>query len=118
MRIFNHYNFKISNVNKFRILSVIYVSVFWTILDFLIVLVRNPDNFNPVENLWVRELIIFLVSLMMGYLFVFRLKKILRNYPLWLNFFLKSLILIASAALITFIIQYGNSIIILKETSS
>ena len=116
MRIFN-YNFKISNVNKFRILSVIYISLFWTIIDFLIVLVRNQDD-NATKSLWVRELLIFLISLMIGYLFIFKLKKILRNYPLWINFFLKSLILLSSALLLTFIIQYGNSIIILKEAPS
>jgi len=118
MKIFNRYYLKISNVNKFRILSVIYISVFWTVMDLLIALVRNEGNDDPLKALWVRELLIFSISLMMGYLFVFKLKKILRNYPLWLNFFFKSMILLSSALLITFIIQYGNSILILHETPS
>jgi adenylate cyclase len=110
--------FKISNVNKYRILSVVYISIFWTVIDFLIVLVRNNSNENSTKSLWIRELLIFFISLMMGYLFVFKLKRILRTYPLWLNFLLKSIILLSSAFLLTFIIQYGSSVIILREPPS
>ncbi len=115
MKVFRPGFFKISHVNRFKILSVLYISIFWTIIDFLIALVRNQDSDTATKNLWVRELLIFLISLVMGYLFIYKLKKILRTYPLWLNFLLKSLILLASALLLTFIIQFANSIIILKE---
>ncbi len=117
MKIFNHH-FKISHVNRYKILSVLYISLFWTFIDFFIVLVKNTDKDNHIKNLWIRELLIFSISVMIGYLFIFKLKKILRSYPLWLNFFLKSLILLASSLLITFIIQYGTSVIILNESPS
>jgi adenylate cyclase len=52
----------------------------------------------------------------MGYLFVFKLRKILRSYPLWLNFTLKSFILLGSAFAINFVIHFFNDVIIYHET--
>ncbi len=118
MKIFRPAFFKISHVNRFRILSVVYISFFWTIIDFFLALVRDQESDNITRSLWVRELLIFLISIMMSYLFVFKLKKILRSYPLWLNFLLKSLILLSSAFLLTFIIQFATSVIILNEAPS
>jgi len=52
----------------------------------------------------------------MGYLFVYKLKKFLRHYPLWLNFVLKSIILLVSALVISFIIQTVSFILVLGQT--
>jgi adenylate cyclase len=53
----------------------------------------------------------------MAYLFIFKLKRILRSYPLWLNFLLKSLILLASAFAITFLIHFFNEVFISNKTA-
>ncbi len=102
--------FYISNVNKIRLRTVIYIAFFWTAIDFVIVLLRQDEQMHT-KSLWFREALIFSVSLIMGYMFVYRLRKMLRHYPLWLNFLAKSVILLGSALLLTFIIQFSNSVI-------
>jgi adenylate cyclase len=98
----------ISNLNKIRLRTVIYIALFWTIIDFAIAILRDDEQMRT-KSLWFRESIMFVVSLIMGYLFVFRLKKMLRKYPLWLNFLTKSILLLGSAFLLTFIIQFANT---------
>jgi adenylate cyclase len=103
--------FHLSNLNKIRLRTVIYIALFWTAIDFVIVLLREASQTHG-NTLWFREGLIFLVSLIMGYLFVFRLKKMLRYFPLGLNFLAKSIILLGSAFLITFILHFCNSVFI------
>ncbi|MEO8414518.1 MAG: adenylate/guanylate cyclase domain-containing protein [Ginsengibacter sp.] len=105
--------FHISNVNKIRLRTVVYIALFWTAIDFVIALLRTHEQMHT-KTTGFREALIFSVSLIMGYLFVFRLRKMLRHFPLWLNFLAKSCILLGAAFLITFIIQFSNSIFILK----
>ena len=100
--------FYISNVNKIRLRTVIYIGLFWTAIDFVIVLLRQNEQMHT-KSLWLRETIMFIVSLIMGYIFVYRLRKMLRHYPLWLNFLAKSFILLGSAFILTFIIQFSDT---------
>ena len=118
MKFFRPRFFHLSNVNKYRLKSIIYIAIFWTVTDYIVMLLRDQtDKLYPTKSLAVREILIFSVSLVMGYLFVYKLKKILRHYPLWLNFTLKSVILLGSAFIINFIIHYGVSVLVTKSTS-
>ena len=117
MKIFNSRFFKISNLNKYRLRAILYVAIFWTVTDLLTVLSRDVNTINPAKSIWVRELTIFFVSIIMAYIFIFKLKRIFRGHAMWLNFILKSLILLGSAFIINFIIHYFNHIIIYGETS-
>ncbi|MEO8764504.1 MAG: adenylate/guanylate cyclase domain-containing protein [Ginsengibacter sp.] len=103
--------FHLSNLNKIRLRTVIYIALFWTAIDFVIVLLRQDRQVHA-KTLWFREVLIFIVSMIMGYLFVFRLKKMLRHIPLWMNFLSKSIILLGAAFIITFILQICNSVFI------
>lgn len=118
MSFFNTRLFRLTNVNKHRAMSILYIAIFWTLTDFVIVLLRDNDPLYPTRSLTVRESLIFVVSLIMGYLFVFKLKKILRSYPLWVNFTLKSIILLAAAFVINFAIHFCNDVLVLRETPS
>jgi len=118
MKVTNSRYYKISNLNKYRLRAILYVAIFWTLTDFLTVLTREHSAVNTTKSLWVRESVIFFVSIIMAYIFIFKLRKIFRGHPLWLSFGLKSLILLASAFIINFIIHYFNHIIIYKESSS
>ncbi len=100
--------FHLSSVNKIRMRTVIYIGFFWTAIDFVIVMLREDGQVHK-NGIWLRELIMFSVSLMMGYLFVFSLRKMLKRFPLWLNFLCKSFILLGCALIIIFIIQFTNS---------
>jgi adenylate cyclase len=109
--------FKLTSVNKHRAMSILYIAIFWTLTDFVIVLLQDNSNaLHPTRSLALRETLIFIVSLIMGYLFVFKFKRILRSYPLWLNFILKSFILLWSAFVINFIIHLFNDVLILGES--
>jgi len=101
-------SWKISNVTKHRVKSILFIAVIWTLTDLAAVLMR--DSKEAPHNWVVRELLIFVVSIIMGYLFVFKLKKILRNYPLWLNYILKSTILLLAAFIISFILHFVDSL--------
>lgn len=100
--------FYISNLNKIRLRTVIYIALFWTAVDFVIVLLRQNEQMHT-KTLWLREIVMFIVSLIMGYIFVYRLRKMLRHFPLWLNFLAKSFILLGSAFILTFIIQFTDT---------
>lgn len=105
--------FYISHLNKLRFKTVFYIAIFWTVVDFVIVLLRTEEQTRR-SSLVFRECLMFCVSLAMAYIFVYKLRKMSRRYPLWLNFLFKSLILLGSAFIITFIIQFANSVLILE----
>jgi adenylate cyclase len=107
--------FKISTLNKLRIKTVLFIGFFWTAIDFVIMIMRENTQVH-IHTLLFREILMFVISLIMGYFFVFRLKRIFKSYPLWINFLAKSIILLASALSLTFILQFFNSVFILKES--
>ncbi|MDQ2720568.1 MAG: adenylate/guanylate cyclase domain-containing protein [Bacteroidota bacterium] len=107
--------FRITKVNRMRIKTVIFIAGFWTAIDFVIAQMREETQVHT-NSIWFREALMFSVSVIMGYLFVYRLKKMLRRYPLWASFLLKSAILLGSAFLLTFIIQFFNSVVISGDT--
>lgn len=118
MNFFRYRWFRISNITKYRIRSVLFIALFWTLVDWIIVLLKNQevDRANRVHSLWVRELLIFVISIIMGYLFVYKFKRLLRNYPLWANFALKSLVLLSSALVISFMVQFVTLTVLSGES--
>lgn len=109
--------FRFSSITKYRIRSVLFIAFLWTLTDYVVILLRSGDETPHSEgSLWSREIFLFSVSILMGYLFVYKLKKILRTYPLWANFLLKSLILLTSAFAIVFLIQFINSVVVLGHS--
>src|SRR5688572_18334495 len=110
MILFRHRWFKISNITKYRIRSVLFIALIWTFVDWVTTLLRNAEmsRVNRESSLWMREILMFVLSVIVAYLFVYRLKRILKHYPLWLNFIVKSVILLGSALIITFVIQFAS----------
>ena len=51
--------FYISNVNKIRLRTVIYIAIFWTAIDFVIMLLREHEQVHT-KSVWFREIFIFL----------------------------------------------------------
>ena len=100
--------FHLSNLNKIRLRTVIYIGLFWTAIDFAIVLLQQNERLHN-KSLWLREIVMFTVSLVMGYIFVYKLRKVLTHFPLWLNFLAKSFILLSAAFILTFTIQFTNN---------
>lgn len=106
---------KISHVNKLRIKTVLFIAIFWTAIDLVIFLLNPHPQYHP-NSIITREIFMFLISLVMGYLIVFQLGKFFRNVPLWVNFLAKSCILLLSALVLTFIIQFINTIFVLGNS--
>lgn len=111
------FKLKMSRVNQLRIKTVLFIAAFWTAIDYVIFIMSEDVQYHR-YSIWTRELFMFLVSMVMAYIFVYRFKKLLRGYPLWINFLIKSFILLASAFLLTIVIQLFNSIFILGESPS
>jgi len=103
---------EISEVNKYRFKTILFIAFFWTLTDTLVVLTVNrlPANNNGIKTIILRECILFLMSLVMGYLLVIALKKLFRNFHLWAVFLIKSLILIAAAFLMQLLLYAANSV--------
>lgn len=95
-----------SEVVKYRFRRVLYIAIFWTIIDLLVTVLSNSKVNNILVTVAIRAILVFPFSLFMGYLFVFTLKNIFRNKPLLVNFLIKSLIILLAALVMNFLIQF------------
>lgn len=107
--------FYISHLDKLRLKTVVYVALFWTVVDLVVLLLRS-DEPDRRSSLLFRECLMMSVSLIMSYIFVYQLRRMSRRFPLWLNFLFKSLILLGSAFLLTFIVQFTNATLVKNES--
>ncbi len=104
---------RFSTVSKFRFRRVFYIAVFWTLIDVVVTLLNNTSSVINSFSFVVRACLVFLMSLIMGYLFVFSLKGIFRDRSLWINFLFKTGILLLAAFVMTFLIHFANKYVIL-----
>jgi len=96
----------LTGAGRYRFRRVLYIALFWTLIDIVVQLLNNYLNQHDLLSLFIRGLLVFLMSLIMGYLFVFTLKNIFRKSPLWINFLAKTLILLLAAFAMTFIAHF------------
>jgi adenylate cyclase len=95
-----------SRARKYRYRSVLIIAVFWTIIDLIMTLIGSMSHISdPSNRLFMRFIFVFLMSLVLGYLFVFTLKKLFRHWPLWINFIAKSVILLFTAFAMNFLVN-------------
>ena len=102
-----------SGVSKYRFRRIFYIALFWTIIDLVVAVLNDYNKLHNDYSLIIRSVLIFLMSLVMGYLFVFTLKNIFRQSPLWVNFLVKTIILLAAAFFITFLVHFVDKKLIL-----
>ncbi len=102
-----------SGVGKYRMRTIVYIAVFWTLIDIAVILVlKNSNSNSPFKSLLLREIAVFIMSMVMGYLFVFTLKNIFRNRSPFINFIFKSIILLFAAFLMNFLVHFFDSMFI------
>ncbi|NCI45894.1 adenylate/guanylate cyclase domain-containing protein [Sediminibacterium soli] len=102
---------KLSVLKKYRFRVVLFVAIFWTTVDMIVVLLFNSHPADrPAGNMILRECIVFLMSAIMGYLLVFVLRRMFRNHYLWISLLLKSITLIAAAFLMNTLLYTISSI--------
>jgi len=111
---------KLSELKKYRYKVVLFVAVFWTIVDLLAVTLSNKANgITQPSQFVIRELIVFLMSAVMGYLLVFTLKRLFRNKLLWASLLFKSILLVGAAFLMNlslYLLRYIQSSIPLENS--
>ena len=99
-----------SGLGKYRIRTVLFIAVAWSLIDIMVVLLLSDGHHKPFKFHLVRESAVFIISGLIGYLFVFALKNVFRTRSPLYNFVFKSMILIAAAFIITFLIHFTDSL--------
>lgn len=104
---------RVSGVGKYRVRTILSIAVFWTVIDAVaIILLKTGNTRSPFQSLALRETAVFLMSLVMGYLFVYTLKNVLRKKSAFVNFIFKSVVLLAAAFLMNFLVHYVDMVLI------
>ena len=102
-----------SGAGKYRMRTILYIAVFWTLIDIIAVLLfRETAIRSPFKSDVFREIAVFIMSCLMGYLFVFTLKHVFRNQSAVINFIFKSIILLIAAFTINFLVHFVESVFI------
>ena len=100
-----------SGVRKYRFRTIINIALFWTAIDVIVSLITtHPELIYSPGALLLRESLVFVMTLIMGYLFTFTLKNVLRRRSLWINFIAKSLILLLAAFFMNFVVSVSQHI--------
>ena len=88
-----------SGAGRYRMRTILYIAVFWTLIDIIVTLLVKINITNSMSrSLLLRESAVFIMSCVMGYLFVFTLKNVFRNQSPFINFIFKSVILLGVRA--------------------
>ena len=95
-----------SGVSRFRFRRIFYIAIFWTLIDIIVSLLNDYLSQHAVSSLLIRECLVFVMSIVMGYLFVFTLRHIFRNSPFWKNFLAKTFILLLAAFVMNFLVHF------------
>ena len=102
-------------INRYRFILILYISLFWTAIDLYVVITRTePTYYSFASAIALRSLLVFIMSLGMGYLLVFQLRQRFRKYPLWASFSFRAIIMLVAAYLANYIIHTANIIFIFK----
>jgi adenylate cyclase len=108
-----------SAISRYRYKWVLLIGVSWTLIDVIswVLFMQRPYEersettfqFLTPGAIVLRSIIVFAMSTLMGYLLVFKLKKILRRYPLIVSLLLRTLFLIIAAFIMNFIVHVTYS---------
>ncbi len=111
-----------SAVKKKALKLILTIAVSWTVIDFLIFIIRfvtatytpkyENTNAGAFKTILLRELNVFVFSLIIGYFLISVLRNFLRYIPLWLNLSIKTLLLVVVAIAMNFFIYFTYSLLI------
>ncbi len=107
-----------SNAGKYRLRTVLYIAIFWTTIDIVVTfLLSDVKTVSPFKSILLREAAVFIMSSIMGYLFVFTLRNLFRNKSAVVNFIIKTIILLFASFAMNFIIHFIDTIFVLGKTA-
>ncbi len=101
-----------SGLGKYKMRTILYIALSWTLIDTIVALLLRNSKLKPLPFYLVRESAVFIISCLIGYLFVFALKSVFRRQSPFTNFIFKSAILILAAFTINFLVHFLDSIIL------
>lgn len=96
----------LSGLTRFRVRRVLHIAVFWTVIDLISTVLNFNTHDNHTKSIIVRAILVFCMSLIMGYMFVFSLKNIFRNSSPAVNFVAKAVILLIAALTMNFLVHF------------
>lgn len=124
MKLFKSIAGKLSAINKYRYKLILVIAFTWTFVDTLYTVVRYNFldiqsryyffEYNDFQSVFLREVIVFCMTAIIGNVLVLNFKRNSRNLPLWFNFLAKTAILVALAFLMNFFIHFSYSLLISK----
>src|SRR5438552_16769336 len=104
---------RISAVGKYRVRTILFIAIFWTLIDIIvIVLLKTGNTRSPFRSLLLREIAVFIMSCLMGYLFVYTLKNVFTSRSVVVNFIFKSLVMLMAAFLMNFLVHYVDAVFV------
>ncbi|MEO7982501.1 MAG: adenylate/guanylate cyclase domain-containing protein [Bacteroidota bacterium] len=116
---------KRSAVRKKELRTILVIALSWTVIDFLVFIVRfttqtytpkyESTNAGAVKTILLRELNVFVFSLIIGYFLVSVFKNFLRNKSPGVNLIIKTLLLITVAIAMNFFIYFTYSLLIEQQ---
>lgn len=110
-------NSVLSALGQYRFKSILFIAAFWTILDVIMLMLTDIVHIKEAgKSIAIRECLVFVMSFIMGYLFIYGFKKILQPLPLWANFVLKSFLLLLAAFFMNFLVHYTQNIFLYNHT--
>ncbi|MBK6826745.1 MAG: adenylate/guanylate cyclase domain-containing protein [Chitinophagaceae bacterium] len=105
---------RLSPIKRHQRKTILVIAFSWTLADTMFFFWRKgigilPEKYyNPETNLtqeiMIREITVFLISLFLGYFLVSVLRNYLRDVSLWYNLMIKTLLLLGVAFVMTFLI--------------
>jgi adenylate cyclase len=101
----------ISSLKRFRFRRVFYIALFWTVIDTISTALDFNTHEHHTKSLFIRAMLVFLMSGVMGYLFVFTLKSIFRNSSMGINFLVKAVILLLAALVMNFLVHFVDGLV-------
>jgi adenylate cyclase len=99
-------------IKKYRIRRVIYIALFWTLIDTVSTILDFNTLQSHTKSLLTRGILVFFMSGVMGYLFVYTLRNIFKDRPLILNFFAKTFILLFAALAMNFLAHLTDNLLV------
>jgi len=119
---------RFSVIKRYKARMILIVAVSWTLIDSLFYSLRLTEQPIPTkyalfqkhttQTILLREVNVFFLSMLMAYFLVFFLKNFFRKTSLWINMFLKAIILIVAALVINFFIHFTYATLIAKQSAA
>jgi adenylate cyclase len=114
-----------SVVKKYELKTVLVIALSWTFVDFALFMIRKysdvlPEKYydptyNSTRAIFLRELDVLLVSLIIGFLLGSVLRRSIPRISFGANLFIKTLILVAAAMIMNFLIYSSFEMLIQKK---